>query len=187
MVAFSRKLGHELLVIARKTVNAAFSNENLRLKPEVKTRLAAELGVFVNIYRRNELRGSFGYPPGTYSLAEGIKRASRGAAFMDPRFGALTKAEFNNVRFEVTLIKKLKLLKVKKPGEYLKKINPKRHGLFIRYGPFMAMQLPKFAVRQGFSARDFLEKTVEKAGLAPEAWHSPNLKVFIFYAQSFSE
>jgi len=187
MPAFSKKFGHELLDIARKTVHSAFSNKNLRLQPEVRKKLSAEIGVFVNIYRGRELRGSFGYAPETFSLADGIKRAARGAAFMDPRFRALAKSEFNNVKFEVVLIKELKELKVKKPEEYFKKINPKKHGLFIRYGPFRAMQLPQFAVRRGFKSQDFLEKTIEKAGLAPEVWKSPNLKVFIFTVQSFSE
>jgi len=186
MPAFSKKLGHELLYIARKTVRAALSNKNLRLQPEVRQKLSAEIGVFVNIYSGRDLRGSFGYAPGTFSLADGIKRAARGAAFMDPRFKALTKSEFNNVKFEVVLIRKLNELKVK-PKQYFKKINPKKHGLFIRYGPFRAMQLPQFAVRRGFNSQDFLEKTIEKAGLAPEVWQSPNLKVFTFTTEQFSE
>ena len=187
MAGFTPKQGKELLDIARKTVRAAFSNKNLRLKPEVRKMLSVETGVFVNIYSKDELRGSFGYPPGAYNLADGIKRAARGAAFMDRRFGSLKKAEFNNVRCEVALIKKLRPLKVKKPEEYFRKINPKKHGLLIRYGPFRAMQLPVFAVRRGLSSRDLLEKTIEKAGLAPESWKSPNLKVFLFETRRFSE
>lgn len=187
MPAFSKKLGHELLEIARRTVHAAFSNENVRLKPEIRERLSGDVGVFVNIYTKNELRGSFGYPPGTYSLADGIKRAARGAAFMDPRFGSLTEQEFNNVRFEVVLIERLWQLKVRNPEGYFKKINPKRHGLMVRYGPFTAMQLPQFAVGRGFSSKDYLEKTIEKAGLAPEQWQSRNLKVYTFTVRTFSE
>ncbi|MAG16211.1 hypothetical protein CMO88_04070 [Candidatus Woesearchaeota archaeon] len=187
MPAFSKKLGNELLHIARETVNAAFSNRNLHLKPDVRKKLSEEIGVFVNIYKKKELRGSFGYPPGTFKLADGIKRAARGAAFMDPRFRNLTKAEFTNVRFEVVLIKEVKELKVKKPEEYFKKINPKKHGLMIRYGPFKAMQLPIFAMRRGFTSRDYLEKTIEKSGLAPEEWKNSNLKVYTFTTMMFSE
>ncbi len=187
MQAFSKSLGAELLGIAKKTVHSAFSNENLRLKPEERKRLSAELGVFVNIYKKGELRGSFGYPPGTYALADGIKRAARGAAFMDSRFGRLSREEFNNVKFEVALIEKMALLKVKNPKDYFKKINAKKHGLMIKYGPFKAMQLPQFAVNRGFSSRDFLERTIEKAGLAPEMWESPRLSVYTFEVQSFSE
>lgn len=187
MPAFSKGLGRELLEIARKTVRSAFSNENMRLKPEARKRLEAEAGVFVNIYRKGELRGSFGYPPGTYALADGIKRAARGAAFMDARFGRLSREEFNNVRFEIVLIGKMTLLKVKNPEDYFKRINPKKHGLMIKYGPFKAMQLPQFAVMRGFSSRDFLEKTIEKAGLAPEAWKSKNLSVYTFSTLNFSE
>ncbi len=187
MPDFSRKLGAELLEIARKTVHSAFSNENIRLKQNVRERLSAELGVFVNIYRKGELRGSFGYPPGVYSLADGIKRAARGAAFMDSRFGRLSREDFNNAKFEVVLIKKMVPLNVRNPEDYFRKINPKKHGLMIKYGPFKAMQLPQFAVRRGFSSRDFLEKTIEKAGLAPEMWSNPRLSVFIFEVQGFSE
>ncbi len=187
MPAFSKSLGRELLEIARKTVYSAFSNENVRLKQGVRERLLAETGVFVNIYRKGELRGSFGYPPGTYALADGIKRAARGAAFMDSRFGRLSREEFNNVKFEVVLIGKMNLLKFKNPEDYFKKINPKKHGLMIKYGPFKAMQLPQFAVSRGFSSRDFLEKTIEKASLAPEMWSNPRLSVFIFEVQGFSE
>ncbi len=187
MHLFSKSLGQELLEIARKTVHSAFSNENLRLAPDARKRLAAETGIFVNIYRNSELRGSFGYPPGTYALADGIKRAARGAAFMDSRFGRLAKEELNNVKFEVVLTGELQPLKVRNPKDYFKKINPKKHGLMIKYGPFRAMQLPEFAVRRGFSSRDFLEKTIEKAGLAPEMWNNPHLSVYTFEVQGFSE
>ncbi len=187
MPDFSRKLGAELLEIARKTVHSAFSNENLRLKPEVRKRLAEEAGVFVNIYRKGELRGSFGYPPGTYALADGIKRAARGAAFMDARFGRLGREEFNNAKFEVVLIGKMSLLKVRNPEDYFRRINPRKHGIYVKYGPFRAMQLPQFAVRRGFSSRDFLEKTIEKAGLAPEMWSSQRLSVYTFEVKGFSE
>src|SRR3989338_4557757 len=117
MPLFSKSLGQELLQIARKTVQSAFSNENLKLSPAARKRLAAEIGVFVNIYKKGELRGSFGYPPGTYALADGIKRAARGAAFMDSRFGRLSREEFNNIKFEVVLIAKVAPLKVKKPED----------------------------------------------------------------------
>ncbi len=187
MPPFSKKLGRELLEIARKTVHSAFSNENLRLTADARSRLEAEVGVFVNIYKNGELRGSFGYPPGTYALADGIKRAARGAAFLDSRFGRLSEPEFNNVKFEVVLIGKMNLLKVKNPEDYFRKINPKKHGIMIKYGPFKAMQLPEFAVRRGFSSRDFLEKTIEKAGLAPEMWASPRLLVYLFGVKVFSE
>jgi len=187
MLKITPALGNELLLIARKTVHSAFSNENLRLRSAVRKKLSPEWGVFVNLYRRGELRGSFGYPPDEFPLADGIKRAARGAAFMDFRFAQLTKAEFNNIRFEIVLIKKMQLLRVKKPKDYLKKINPKKHGLFIKYGPFKAMQLPVFAVRRKLNALDFLEKTIEKSGLAPEQWQSPNLKVYTFRTWRFSE
>lgn len=180
------KLGKELLVIVRKTVLAAFAHKNYQLEPAARKRLSQELGVFVNIYLNKDLRGSFGYPPGVYPLADGIKRAARGAAFGDPRFQALSKSDFARAKFEVALIKEFKELKVK-PNQYFKKINPKKHGIFIKYGPFNSMQLPQFAVKRGFSARDYLEKTIEKAGLAPELWQSPRLKVSIFDVVSFSE
>ena len=184
---FPKSLGAELLKIARQTVRAAFSNENFRLRKEAIKRLSVSPGVFVNIYVNDELRGSFGYPPGTYPLSNAIKRAARGAAFMDPRFGALAKREFAAAKFEVVLAGKPKLLKVKSPAEYAKKISPKKHGLYIEYGPFKAMQLPMFAAKRKFSARDYLEKTIEKSGLAPEMWQSRNLRVYTFAVQRFAE
>lgn len=187
MTKVSKSLGQELLHIARQTVRSAFSNKNYRMKSEIRNRLSFTKGVFVNIYKKEDLRGSFGYPPGVYPLADGIKRAARGAAFKDPRFAGLTKREFNNTRFEVVLIGKLQLLRVKNPEDYFKKIDPKKHGIYIEQGPFKAMQLPVFASRLNLSSRDFLEKTIEKAGLAPEQWQSPNLKVHIFTTTRFSE
>ena len=180
-------LGAELIRAARSAVRASFSGSSYRMKPETRRKLSASLGVFVNIYSGGSLRGSLGYPPGTYSLADGIRRAARGAAFKDPRFASLTEKEFNNSRFEVVLIEKLEVLKVRKPEECFGKINPKKHGIHVRYGPFSAMQLPVFVSRRGLSPRDFLEKTVEKSGLAPEQWKSPNMKVSIFETARFSE
>ena len=187
MLKITPALGHELLDIVRKTVNSAYSSKNLRLKPEVRKKLSEEFGIFVNIYCKGELRGSFGYPPNVYPLADGIKRAARGAAFMDPRFAQLTKAEFNNAHFEIVLIEKMLRLKVNNSKDYFKKINPKKHGLFVRYGPFKAMQLPVFAVKRKLNSRDFLERTIEKSGLAPEQWQSKNLEVYTFTTKRFTE
>lgn len=184
---FPKSLGKELLLLARQTVKAAFSNENLRLRKESAKRLSGSPGIFVNIFLNGELRGSFGYPPGTCPLSDAIKRAARGAAFMDPRFSALTEQEFNSARFEVVLTGKMVLLKVKSPKDYFRKISPRKDGLYIEYGPFRAMQLPMFAAKRKFSARDYLEKTIEKSGLAPEMWQSKNLKVYTFAVQRFSE
>lgn len=182
-----KSIGAELLRLARQAVRAAFSNENFQLKKETKNLLSGSPGIFVNIFRNGELRGSFGYPPGIYPLSSSIKRAARGAAFMDPRFAALQKEEFSNVKFEVVLVEKLQLLKAKNPKQYFKAINPKKHGLYIEYGPFRAMQLPTFSAAREFSARDYLEKTIEKSGLAPEMWQSKSLKVYTFTTQRFAE
>lgn len=187
MLRLSKSVGSELLAIARSSVMAAFSGENYRLKSEVRDRLSVEVGVFVSIYLKGELRGSFGYMPGVCPLSDGIRRAARGAAFMDSRFQPLTRQEFNNSKFEVAIIEKIEELKVKRRDGLLKRINPKRHGLLIKYGPFRAVQLPEFAVRLGLSARDYLERTVEKSGLAPEQWLSSNLRVFVFSPKVFSE
>ncbi len=183
---FTKKLGSELLKTARDVVKSAFSNKNPELKDATKKRFSISPGIFVNIYLHDELRGSFGYPPNCFTLSDSIKRSARGAAFMDPRFGPLTKEEFNKASFEIFLIEKLVLLKTK-PSEYFKKINPRKHGLYIEYGPFRSMQLPLFAIKRKFASKDYLEKTIEKSGLAPEMWTSPNLKVYVFTVQRFAE
>src|SRR3989338_2472790 len=140
MLRLSKALGSELLAVARSSVLAAFSGENYRLKREVRDKLSVEAGVFVNIYLRGELRGSFGYLPGVCPLSDGIRRAARGAAFIDSRFEPLKRRDFNNSKFEVAVIEKLEELKVKRRSLLLKKINPKRHGLLIEYGPFRSVQ-----------------------------------------------
>lgn len=187
MKKFPGPLGPELVRIARGAVRASFSGSSYRMKPETRKKLSASRGVFVNIYSGGRLRGSSGHPPGAQSLADGIRRAARGAAFRDPRFASLTEKEFNNARFEVVVIERLEELKVRKPEDYFGRINPKKHGIHVSYGPFRAMQLPVSASGRNVSPRDFLEKTIEKSGLAPEQWKSPNMKVSVFEAARFSE
>ena len=179
--------GKELLAIARETVSAALEGRQPTISRQLMERFSEKQGAYVAIYRNGELRGNIGYAEPVYPLLQAVVRAAFAAAFRDPRFLPLTKDEFYRIVFEVSVLSMPEQLFFEKPAELIKKINAKTDGLMIRFGPYTGMLLPQEAVKNKWSAEEFLDKTCEKGGLPPECWQDKHAKVYRFQAQVFSE
>ena len=114
--------GKFLVKLARESVRTFFENSEPKIE-NVPNILNEKFGAFVTIKKNNELRGCIGYPFPIKPLYVAIIELAREAAFNDPRFLPLRKNELNEVIFEVSVLSKFELIKVKSAEEYIEKFN----------------------------------------------------------------
>ena len=183
----SKSDGKQLVKLARKTIEEYFRNKQLKIK---KTKFKEKRGVFVSIHTfpDHELRGCIGYPYPILLLGEAVQKASISAAFQDPRFPPLTQDELKKIVFEISILTEPRIIKVKNPKDYLKKIVIGKDGLIIEYGTlYKGLLLPQVATQYGWNVETFLEHLCMKAGLMIDMWMDPRTKIFKFQTQIFAE
>jgi len=180
--------GKVLVKLARSSVEKFFEKGKFEIQKFDQDFLKEKRGVFVTIetYPENELRGCIGFPLPVYPLFEAVQKAAISSAFEDYRFEPLKKEELEKVVFEVSVLTKPELIKVKKPEEYLEKIEEKKDGLIIEYGSFSSLYLPQvWEIIQ--EKEKFLESLCLKACLPPDTWKNKKAKIFRFRVEAFKE
>jgi len=184
----SKTDGIELIKLARQTISDHFKNKKLTIK---KSKFKQRSGVFISIHTHpdHDLRGCIGYPYPTLSLGEALQRAAISAAFQDIRFSPLSEEEFNDVIFEVSILTEPKLIEVKTPKEYLKKIKIGKDGLIMECNLHTGLLLPQVPLQfePKWNVETFLEHTCMKSGLLPDMWLDPRVKIYKFQCQIFKE
>ena len=180
--------GKVLLQIARDTLKEAFEHKTVLVPHSIRKskELLQPSGVFVTILKNSQLRGSMGYPPGTYSLVDGVIRAARDAAFNDLRFKSVRSDELHELRIRIDVMSKLAQVKPTKQA-ITKNIRAGKHGVFVEYGPFKGLQLPEDAKKNKWTARECVQKALQKAGLAQEMWKDKSIKIYRFITQVIEE
>lgn len=180
--------GRDLVKLARKTIEKYFKNGKFLIE---LTKFKQKRGVFVSIYTHpdHKLRGCIGYPYPVLPLGEALQKASFSAAFRDTRFQALTREELRKIVFEVSILTEPKLIRVKRPREYLKRINIGKDGLIIEYGFHKGLLLPQVPLQfePNWNEETFLEYLCIKAGLTEDMWLDPKTNIYKFQAQIFKE
>ncbi len=177
--------GKKLLKLARGSIESWYDKKELDFDKE-KKKFFQKQGVFVTLTENGQLRGCVGFPYPLLPLAEAIFQAARSAAFNDTRFEALKKEELDKINIEISILTIPKEIKAK-DERILDEIVVGRDGLIVQLGGSSGLLLPQVAPEFKWNALQFLEHTCEKAGLAKNAWHNCNCKIFKFQAQIFSE
>lgn len=170
-----------LLGVARESIHKEFEDVKI---PDVNyaayPKLKMELGAFVTLKIKNDLRGCIGYIIGQKPLYETIIDAAQQAAFGDPRFMPLQKEEFKKIEIEISVLS---------PFESIKKydeIEVGKHGLLLDEGG-RAVLLPQVATEQNYNRSEFLTALCHKAGLYGDYWKERMLKIKTFTALVFGE
>ena len=145
-------------------------------------------GVFttINTYPELQLRGCIGYPGPYFPLKEALLRSAREAT-RDPRFYPLGPEELDHIVVEVSLLTPPRLIEVKNPKEYLKKIVVGRDGLIAQNGFARGLLLPQVPVEEKWDVEAFLNYTCMKAGLRKNCWKDKKTLIFSFSGEVFSE
>ena len=169
--------GKRLVEVARKAIKTYFSKEDFNVDE-----FNEKKGIFVTLYKKNELRGCIGYIK-EIELNKGVIEAARSAAFSDPRFNSLQEDELKDIRIEISLLTKPELLE----GNYLKQIKIGRDGLIVEGNWNSGLLLPQVFVEYNTNAEEALEMTCEKAGINKNAWKEKDIRVYKFRCEVYSE
>ena len=137
-------------------------------------------GVFVTLNLGGRLRGCIGRFSSSDTLYSTIREMALSAAFDDPRFPPLSRAEALAVEIEVSVLSPLKKIesidefKIGRDGIYM--IKGSRHGTF----------LPQVAHETGWNTEEFLGHcAADKAGIGYYGWKDADL--YTYQAEVVSE
>jgi len=147
-------------------------------KPPTDT-LRQSMGAFVTLKIDGNLRGCIGNVVGADPLWETIAAMAKSAAFEDPRFPPLSLQEFERLEVEISVLSPLE------PCPDVERIEPGRHGLLVRKGPYSGLLLPQVATEHGWDRETFLRHTCGKAGLPASCWQDSQTQVYWFEAVIF--
>jgi len=178
----SKEERKKLLKIARSSIeNYLKTGERLPLT-ETDPLLLEELGAFVTLHKRGELRGCIGNIIGRGPLYLTIRNMAIESATGDPRFSKVTLEELKDIDIEISVLSPMK--KTDNPDDIRLGID----GVLIRKGFRSGVFLPQVATETGWSRDEFMSNLcAHKAGLAPEAWKGDDVEIYTFTAEVFSE
>ena len=126
--------------------------------------LRINCGAFVTLKIDGNLRGCIGLIEGIRPLYQTVIEMAQASAFNDPRFTPLTRAEFDRIEIEISVMTP--------PREIssLDEIEVGKHGLIIRKGYNSGLLLPQVATEYNWDRETFLRHTCLKAGLDETAY-----------------
>jgi hypothetical protein len=98
-----------------------------------------------------------------------VRENAVAAAFRDPRFEPLSRAEFDNIRVEVSLLSPTEAMAVANEEHALAILRPGIDGVVFEYGHFRSTFLPQ-VWEQLPEPAEFLAHLKRKAGLSMDFW-----------------
>ncbi len=146
---------------------------------------AARAATFVTLTVCGALRGCIGsLEPDQPLIADVADNAVR-AALHDPRFGPLSRAEFDGVRLSISVLGTPTAMEFSSEQDLLRQLRPGEDGLILACGDKRATFLP--SVWESLRAPDaFLAALRRKAGLPATFW-SDAIEVKRYTTESFAE
>ncbi len=172
----------KLLRIARLTLETYVKERRI---PEVKPQreiLKKKGAVFVTLKKRGILRGCIGGLSAVEPLYLAVQHMTVNSCSKDPRFYPVRVDELEDIEIEISVLSPP--VPVKNP---LKEIKIGRDGLIIEYGRRRGVLLPQVPVEWGWNLQEYLRQICRKAGLPPDTWKKPGVKLYRFTATVFSE
>lgn len=142
--------------------------------------LFKELGSFVTISQHSSLRGCIGTIVAHEPLWLNVWNMARAAAFQDPRFPPLTLKEWENCKYEISVLDQPAIC----PDA--QEIVIGRDGLILQWQGRSGVFLPQVPVEQGWNLEEYLLHLCRKAGVPPYTWQKPDARLFWYQAQVFS-
>lgn len=159
--------GEVLLSIARKAIAEAFGKE---LEWDESASWLREHGAtFVTLTQQGELRGCIGTLEAHRPLVTDVKSNALAAAFRDPRFPALSAAELETTRVEVSLLSPSEPISFESEEHALSQLRPGIDGIILEYRHYRSTFLPQ-VWEQLPDKTEFMAHLKYKAGLSPTFW-----------------
>ncbi|UHD15218.1 AmmeMemoRadiSam system protein A [Thiocapsa bogorovii] len=174
-----------LLGVAARSIEHGL-NQGSPLEPDPRDypdALQAERATFVTLEIHGALRGCIGMLEAIRPLVLDVAHNAFAAAFRDPRFPPLTRAELPRIEIHISVLTPPQTMRFSSEADLLGQIRPGIDGLILedrgRRGTFLPSvweQLP--------DPREFLEHLRYKAGL-PGGYWSDTLAVSRYTTESF--
>lgn len=174
-----------LLSVAAQSIEHGL-NQGSPLAPdprEYPAALQAERATFVTLQSEDVLRGCIGVLEAIRPLVVDVAHNAFAAAFEDPRFPPLTRAELLRLEIHISILSPAEAMRFSSEADLLGQIRPGIDGLILedrgRRGTFLTSvwkQLP--------TPGEFFEHLRRKAGLPAGHW-SETLKVSRYTTESF--
>lgn len=135
--------------------------------------LVQNLGVFVSVYVKDELRGCIGTFAEDEPLYKNIQKMAVAAVSRDSRFQPVNRNELEDLDIEISVLSPRKLI------HDISEIEIGKHGIFIIKGFNRGTFLPQVAVEQKWSVVQFLEHCARyKAGLDWDEWKTADIYIY---------
>lgn len=145
---------------------------------ETSGTLQQHAGVFVTLYDEQGVRGCIGRCHDCPPLEHSVPELTLASALDDPRFEQVSADEAIDI--EIHILTPMK--RIRRRDQLI--VN--EHGGLLEVGPQKGLLLPKVATERGWDRDRFLAALAEKAGVNSAVLKSPNARLFVFRAQTFS-
>ncbi len=177
-----------LLSLARQTIASVLEGKET---PKVDLeRVSEDLrrpgASFVTLTIGGELRGCIGSIEPRRPLVLDVQENAVAAAFHDPRFPPLSPRELGRTHIEISVLTVPQPLNYEDPADLLAKLRPEVDGVIIERGWHRATFLPQVWEKLP-DPREFLEHLCLKAGLPPDDYRRPGLRVYTYQVEKFEE
>lgn len=126
---------------------------------------------FVTLNINKQLRGCIGCLQAYRPLVEDVVENAFAAAFSDPRFPAVTEAEYPVLQYHISILGDAKAMNVSSEQDLIQQLQPGVDGLIIEDGTHRATFLPS-VWEQLEKPEDFVRHLKQKAGLSADHWSS---------------
>lgn len=135
--------------------------------------ITVNAGAFVSVYIGKKLRGCIGTFSESEALFENVRKMAVSAAFTDSRFMPVQTIEADHLHIEISVLTPRKRIYSEDEIEIGK------HGIYIISGSSRGTLLPQVAVKNSWSALEFLEFCAEhKVGIHKHAWRQAELYTY---------
>ncbi len=177
-----------LLSLARQTIASVLAG---REAPEVDLNAVSEDlrrpgASFVTLTIGGELRGCIGSIEARRPLVLDVRENAVAAAFHDPRFPPMSPQELDRTHIEISVLTPPQPLQYDDPVDLLIRLRPGVDGVIIERGWHRATFLPQVWEKLP-DPREFLAHLCLKAGLPPDDYRRPGLRVYTYQVESFEE
>jgi len=170
-----------LLKIAKQTVESYVATGKVPEFNMTDERLMQKQGAFVTINKNGQLRGCIGQiVPSDQPLWQVVQDMAVAACSEDSRFNPVSKAELNQLEYEVSV------LSAPKQIVDWRKIELGKQGVILKMNGHSGVFLPQVATETGWSLEEFLSQLCwQKAGLSPSCYKDKDTQILVFTAQVF--
>lgn len=178
---FNPSKRRRILAFVREVIRNRLANLPLPVVPLIDE-LAENGSSFVSIHTRDgQLRGCIGNLVAVGPLGRSLAANAQNAALHDQRFQPVAPEELPNLQIEVSILTPARRI------ESLDDFIIGTHGIIMDLHGHSAVFLPQVAPGQGWNREQTLSYLSMKAGLAADAWRSPETAFYVFEAEVFGE